>query len=1185
MEARGPVGEADEPGHGRKNHWGVSMMRHPAAVSVLLAALLVVPSIPVHFADGARAAGAVLLVNKEWTSPQIGAWDEVQLNDTDGDGAREVVVWSFMDGSLRIFDSPGYTLGFGANYSRLLSVETQDLGADGSVQLVVGASVDDTHDISFTVLDGKGFSPLWTGPEIPGFVDHRVGDVDGDGRPELVFLGSTLQIYDGTTFQRDWESPPLASPGFALEAANLDSDLAQEVAVATLDPAANQVEILAFDGAGRSLLWTSAPIQNESLVTIMHAGDLDADSVPELVLEGVVQNETAVVRTDFFILSGATGATEWNFSVPGMALPEMADLDRDGSPEYFVEGSELGSIFDSYNVTFSVFDIGERQRSWSLGPFQNTFGPTEMKQAAYRLLDINGDGFEEIAILNLTLNLMTGSERGSLDVFGGADLGQLWGSPDFRMAAFDSSLTGIDPLLPAELDADGTPELVISESWTQPPAGRPHGIVRVYSAATFSEEWNTGDLQSYTFGFGGQLVKDPAPELFVLRMDEQAAWASLIDPSTHQTTWESQRYQFGTLGNITFGNILGGPWNEVLFLGQTDDGTGNVNSTLCLLNDTTLEQSWQSELLEGQAELLALGDIDGDSHAEALLRLTTPDETGVGLSTLIIYDFWEGRPPLPDLAIQAPDLVLSNSTPFAGMPLELRVGLHNLGGGNVTGCAVVLSVDGARWDSRTVGVAPFGQTDVAFNWTSVQGSHTLSVTADPDNLVEETEEGNNGATLSVTVAPRPLPVAMISAPREGESFPEGAKVNFSAAGSRAPAGGDLTYSWTSELSGPLGSQESFAAALPPGLHLITLSVGDGFNRASTAVNITVTPAPPPVGTTSAVISSPRSGAVHIAGDQILFDGTGSVAASAGYRLTFSWSSNQSGQLGNSSRFWKALPAGNHNITLSVDDGHGGRSSAHALLRVRPGDGVVALIRSPQEGEVFEYDQDIVFDGTGSEGPTGSALTFSWEDNVTGPLGTEIRFSRTLPPGDHSVTLTVGDGKGHRAGAVANFTVNPRPNRAPGLSVLSPAEGAVLRGTVQIHGTAGDDIGVEAILISIDGAQPVSAAGGENWSYSWDTRPVANGAHTLTVWASDGALRSPEVTINITVKNAGPAPSSGGNLPGTAVFAALAAVLALVAIAAAAFFARRRKGPEAVEVVAVEEIPVEGAEEAPGPKAE
>jgi len=82
---------------------------------------------------------------------------------------------------------------------------------------------------------------------------------------------------------------------------------------------------------------------------------------------------------------------------------------------------------------------------------------------------------------------------------------------------------------------------------------------------------------------------------------------------------------------------------------------------------------------------------------------------------------------------------------------------------------------------------------------------------------------------------------------------------------------------------------------------------------------------------------------------------------------------------------------------------------------------------------------------------------------------------------------------------------------------NPAAGAVLSGSVQIAGTATDNLGVARIELSIDG-QLITSASGSPFSFPWNTATSANGAHTLTVRAYDAAGNTSAASATVTVNN-------------------------------------------------------------------
>jgi hypothetical protein len=91
--------------------------------------------------------------------------------------------------------------------------------------------------------------------------------------------------------------------------------------------------------------------------------------------------------------------------------------------------------------------------------------------------------------------------------------------------------------------------------------------------------------------------------------------------------------------------------------------------------------------------------------------------------------------------------------------------------------------------------------------------------------------------------------------------------------------------------------------------------------------------------------------------------------------------------------------------------------------------------------------------------------------------------------------------------------------APNVSFTSPTSGASVSGLVSVQITANDNVGVISVTLSVDGV----LFGGDNtapYSFSWDTRSLSNGTHTLTATAQDAAGNSRGASVSVTVANAG-----------------------------------------------------------------
>lgn len=336
--------------------------------------------------------------------------------DVDGDGALDVVVGARKDGDVvAAFSASGAALpGFppvasGASgctpgpcyfaglYDQNLAVG--DLDGDGKQDLVV------PHDnayASFFRGTGAAFdsSPMFEGrPKTPGvrylhtlsqaqqgYADDEetesqahftntppaIADVDGDGKPDIVMLGSVQNAAQtdrlrgvGLWLLRPdasrlpgWESP-FHAPGYVVGLADgfahgLEDDgidgasnlvgATNQVTVADIDAAhaGREMVFAGFDGkihavaADKSELWSTPYAEDgRALTGGVVVADLSADGSPEIVLATYSPDDGG---GKLFVL-GATGAVLHALPLPkrgAMAVPTIADVDGDGSLEIVV---------------------------------------------------------------------------------------------------------------------------------------------------------------------------------------------------------------------------------------------------------------------------------------------------------------------------------------------------------------------------------------------------------------------------------------------------------------------------------------------------------------------------------------------------------------------------------------------------------------------------------------------------------------------------------------------------------------------------------------------------------------------------------------------------------------------------------------------------------------------------------
>ncbi len=104
-----------------------------------------------------------------------------------------------------------------------------------------------------------------------------------------------------------------------------------------------------------------------------------------------------------------------------------------------------------------------------------------------------------------------------------------------------------------------------------------------------------------------------------------------------------------------------------------------------------------------------------------------------------------------------------------------------------------------------------------------------------------------------------------------------------------------------------------------------------------------------------------------------------------------------------------------------------------------------------------------------------------------------------------------------ASAGANFNVTPPDVTAPTVSITSPANGAVLKGAkVSLSASASDTSGIARIELSVDGIVVKTCSAATTCTYSWNTRRVSSGTHTVRAVATDNSSQQNRSEASITV---------------------------------------------------------------------
>ncbi len=104
-----------------------------------------------------------------------------------------------------------------------------------------------------------------------------------------------------------------------------------------------------------------------------------------------------------------------------------------------------------------------------------------------------------------------------------------------------------------------------------------------------------------------------------------------------------------------------------------------------------------------------------------------------------------------DLMVYPGDIINSPSIMRSNNSVTFNVTIYNFGGTTASNFKVALKMDGVHVNNNTISLGASSSTVTQFFWNSTAGNHTVQVSADFTNLIEESNETNNNASINITV--------------------------------------------------------------------------------------------------------------------------------------------------------------------------------------------------------------------------------------------------------------------------------------------------------------------------------------------------------------------------------------------------------------------------------------------------
>jgi hypothetical protein len=369
--------------------------------------------------DGWPAAGAQE-ADGMTTSPALG--------DLDGDGSFEIFALSSRgDAFLRDAGGallPGWPVAFPGRTEQA-SPLVEDLDHDGTPELVF------VRERKLHVLDASGREVAGWPQDLGSWVlgSPAAGDVDGDGREEVVVVSDDARVYVFNAAGHllpGWPKKVGASSNTSPTLVDLDGAPGLEILAGTAE---GSLVALRADGSAPAGSWPVrlAPLGPSSPAV----ADLNHDGAIDIVVASVNGRLFRLDRTGRAIDLGKLPGT-WVF-----ASPAIGDLDGDGRLEIAVGSGQ----FDGTGF-FSVVDgEGRLLPGWPVA--------TEVAVAASpALADLDGDRKPEVIVPDLAGRL------------------HVWQAAGRTVAGWPYDLDGGTLAAPvvADLDGDGTLEIVVGKT-------------------------------------------------------------------------------------------------------------------------------------------------------------------------------------------------------------------------------------------------------------------------------------------------------------------------------------------------------------------------------------------------------------------------------------------------------------------------------------------------------------------------------------------------------------------------------------------------------------------------------------------------------------------------------------------------------------------------------------------------
>ena len=375
-------------------------------------------------------------------------------------------------------------------------LQIADMDGDGNNDLVAVCYISNSFPpyeewddmVFFGTGSGINTTPTWFSSVETHTGDVQVGDINADGRPDLVTIHGgglrrdSVRVYFGTEFG-PWPAPEYVSNtaatswGTAGVLADMDQDGDLDLVTTNQGLSPDPFRpMLMFDNTGATLtpaaVWESA---EQSIQNGVDARDVSGDGFPDLAVAKWANFESALYLNTTGVPDTSPAATVGHDDTDRGAV--FSDIDADGAQEIVIGGDNT-----------KAYEIGPD----ALTPFYEANPPFSGPQDI-KMFDVDGDGDEDLGEIHFS----DGRAHIYLNRDGVLDTAPAW--------TFDASEVGTAMAF-GDLNGDGLADMALGYSgntcvrvfFAQAPdcpadLAEPFGVLNIFDIQAFIGLYNAQD--------------------------------------------------------------------------------------------------------------------------------------------------------------------------------------------------------------------------------------------------------------------------------------------------------------------------------------------------------------------------------------------------------------------------------------------------------------------------------------------------------------------------------------------------------------------------------------------------------------------------------------------------------------------------------------------------------------------